>query len=190
MEHSGMIEIRWHGRGGQGAVTSAELLAKAAISEGKYAQAFPSFGPERRGAPVMAFNRISSTAAIRVRAGITEPNVVVVLDETVLRVVNVTEGLTKGGTVVVNSKKAAADLRAGLGDHWRLATIDATRIARETLGVPIVNTAMLGALIKACNVVGTDSLVEPLKERFGRLAERNINAMRRAVEETKVEEWR
>src|SRR5512136_2810761 len=103
-----LLEIRWHGRGGSGAVTSAELLAKAAIGEGKYAQAFPSFGPERRGAPVMAFNRISSTAAIRVRAGVTEPNVVVVLDETVLRVVNVTEGLTKGGTVVVNSKKAAA----------------------------------------------------------------------------------
>ncbi len=188
MEQSGVIEIRWHGRGGQGAVTSAELLAKAAISEGKYAQAFPAFGPERRGAPVVAFNRISKTSAIRVRAGITEPNVVIVLDETVLRVVNVTDGLTKGGTVVVNSKKSATDLRAGLGDHWRVATIDASRIARETLGVPIVNTTMLGALIKACDVVNMESLIEPLKERFGRLADRNINAMKRAVDETTVEE--
>jgi len=188
MEQSGVIEIRWHGRGGQGAVTSAELLAKAAINEGKYAQAFPAFGPERRGAPVVAFNRISATTPIRVRAGITEPDVVVVLDETVLRGVKVTDGLAKGGIVVVNSKKPAADLKSGLGDHWRLATIDATRIARETIGVPIVNTTMLGALIKATGVVETESLVEPLRERFGRLADRNINAMKRAVEETAMEE--
>jgi pyruvate ferredoxin oxidoreductase gamma subunit len=102
----------------------------------------------------------------------------------------VTEGLAKGGIVVVNSKKPAADLKASLGDHWRLAAIDATRIARETIGVPIVNTTMLGALIKATGVVETESLVEPLRERFGRLADRNINAMKRAVEETAMEELR
>ena len=187
MESSDIVEIRWHGRGGQGAVTSAELLAKAAIGEGKYAQAFPAFGPERRGAPVMAFNRISGTRAIRVRAGITEPNIVVVLDETVLRVVKVTEGLSKDGIVVVNSKKPASELAAALGGHWRVASIDATKIARETLGVPIVNTTMLGALIKASGAVKPESLVEPLRERFGRLAERNIKAMQRAVEETVVE---
>ena len=188
MEKSDIIEIRWHGRGGQGAVTSAELLARAAISEGKYAQAFPAFGPERRGAPVVAFNRISDTRQIRVRAGITEPHVVVVLDDTVLRVVNVAEGLGKGGLVVVNSKKSASELKASLGGGWRVVSIDATSIARETLGVPIVNTTMLGALIRATGVVGAESLTEPLKERFGRLAERNINAMKRAYDETSVEE--
>jgi pyruvate ferredoxin oxidoreductase gamma subunit len=188
MEKSDLVEIRWHGRGGQGAVTSAELLAKAAISEGKFAQAFPAFGPERRGAPVVAFNRISGQKPIRVRAGIEAPNIVVVLDATVLSVVNVTEGLKNGGVVVVNSKKTAAELKTDFNGNWRLAVIDATRIARETLGVPIVNTTMLGALIKASGVVKAESLVEPLQERFGRIAERNVNAMKRAVEETVVEE--
>jgi pyruvate ferredoxin oxidoreductase gamma subunit len=190
MDKSDIVEIRWHGRGGQGAVTSAELLAKAAISEGKFAQAFPAFGPERRGAPVVAYNRISQTKAIRVRAGITEPHVVVVLDATVLRVVNVADGLRSGGTVIVNSSKPASELRGEFKGNLRLAAIDATKIARETLGVPIVNTTMLGALIKASGVVKPDSLVEPLQERFGRLAERNINAMKRAFEETTVEELR
>jgi pyruvate ferredoxin oxidoreductase gamma subunit len=190
MEKSDLVEIRWHGRGGQGAVTSAELLAKAAISEGKFAQAFPAFGPERRGAPVVAFNRISGQKPIRVRAGIEAPNIVVVLDATVLSVVNVTEGLKDGGVVVVNSKKTAAELKTDFNGNWRLAVIDATRIARETLGVPIVNTTMLGALIKASGVVKAESLVEPLQERFGRIAERNVNAMKRAVEETVVEELR
>ncbi len=190
MEKSDLVEIRWHGRGGQGAVTSAELLAKAAIHEGKFAQAFPAFGPERRGAPVVAFNRISGQKPIRVRAGIAEPDIVVVLDATVLAVVNVTEGLKDGGVVVVNSKKTAAELKADFKGNWRLAVIDATRVARETLGVPIVNTTMLGALIKASGVVKPESLVEPLQERFGRIAERNVNAMKRAVEETVVEEKR
>ena len=93
METTDMIEIRWHGRGGQGAVTSAELLARAVINEGKYAQAFPSFGPERRGAPVTAFTRISTQRPIRIRAGITEPDIIIILDATVVRVVNVTDGL-------------------------------------------------------------------------------------------------
>ena len=188
MEKSDIVEIRWHGRGGQGAVTSAELLAKAAIIEGKFAQAFPAFGPERRGAPVVAYNRISPSRAIRIRAGITEPHFVVVLDATVLRVVNVTDGLRDGGTVVVNSSKPASELKSGFKGNWRLACIDAMKIARETLGVPIVNTTMLGALLKASGVVKAESLIEPLQERFGRLAERNINAMKRALEETVVEE--
>ena len=182
------VEIRWHGRAGQGAVTSAELLAKAAISEGKYAQAFPAFGPDRRGPPVVAFNRISATKPIRVRAGITEPDVVVLLDETVLRVVNATEGLRKDGIVIVNSRKPEGELRAILGHRWLVATIDATRIARETLGVPIVNTTMLGALVKACGVVKVESLIEPLMERFGRAADRNINSIKRALEETAIGE--
>ncbi len=183
-----LIEIRWHGRGGQGAVTSAELLAQAAISEGKYAQAFPSFGPERRGAPVLAFVRISKHEPIRVRAEITDPDVVVVLDPSLLRIINVTSGLKDGGTFVVNTAKSAEKIRDELGIKWRLATIDATRIARELLGVTITNTTMIGALIKATEVVGLESLVEPVKKRFGRLADRNISAIKRAYEETVIEE--
>jgi len=187
MEKTDLIEIRWHGRGGQGAVTSAELLAKAAISEGRYAQAFPSFGPERRGAPVTAFTRISTQNPIRIRAGITEPDIIIVLDATVLRVVNVVDGLKNNGVVVVNSKKTAAELKKAFGGKGRLAVVDATTIARETLGVTIVNTTMIGALVKATGVVKVESLMEPVQERFGRLAEKNINAIKRAIEQTVVE---
>ncbi len=181
------VEIRWHGRGGQGAVTSVELLARAAISEGKYAHAFPSFGPERRGAPVLAFVRISDKQ-LRIRAEITEPDVVVVLDPGLLSVVDVTAGLKDGGVVVINTRKSAEEIRSGFGIKSRLATIDATKVARELLGVPITNTTMVGAVLKATNVVKLESLFEPLRERFGRLAERNIDAMKRAYEETLVKE--
>ena len=182
-----LIEIRWHGRGGQGAVTSAELLAQAAINEGKYAQAFPSFGPERRGAPVLAFVRISNEP-IRIRAEITEPDVVVVLDPSLLRMINVASGLKNEGTLVVNTRKSAEEIRTEFGIKWRLATIDATKIAQELLGVPITNTTMIGALIKATDVVDLESLVAPVNKRFRRLADRNINAMKRAYEETSVKE--
>ncbi len=188
MSDSDLIEIRWHGRGGQGAVTSAELLARAAISEGKYAQAFPSFGSERRGSPVVAFNRISGEHPIRVRAGIAAPDVAVVFDATLLRTVNVSEGLKEGGTLIINSKRPLADLKAEFRGRWRLAAVDATKIARETLKVPIVNTTMLGALVLATSAVKLESLFGPLQERFGRLAERNIEAMKRAHAETKIEE--
>ena len=183
-----LTEIRWHGRGGQGAVTSADLLARAAISEGKYAQAFPSFGPERRGAPVLAFDRISDQEPIRIRAEIAEPDVVIVLDSGLLPIVNVTSGLKKGGILVINTKKSVQDIESEFRTKWQLAVIDATKIARELLGVNIVNTTMLGALLKATGVVKLESLSEPLKERFGRLAERNINAMKRAFEESKIKE--
>ena len=182
-----LIEIRWHGRGGQGAVTSAELLAQAAIAEGKYAQAFPSFGPERRGAPVLAFVRISNEQ-IRLRAEITEPDIVVVLDPSLLRMINVASGLKARGTFLVNSRKSAEEIKSEFGIKQRLATVDATRIARELLGVPITNTTMIGALIKVTNVVDLESLVNPLKKRFHRLADRNIDAMKRAYEETMVKE--
>jgi len=183
-----LVEIRWHGRGGQGAVTSAELLARAVIDEGKYAQAFPRFGPERRGAPVLAFVRISSNQPIRVRAEIAQPDVVVVLDPGLLRIVNVTSGLKTNGKVVVNTSKQAEQIRQEFSLNWLLATIDATKIARELLGIPIVNTSMVGALIRATGVVKLESLIEPLQHRFGRLAERNINAMKKAYEETLVKE--
>ena len=128
-----MFEIRWHGRGGQGAVTSAELVARAAINEGKYAHAFPSFGPERRGAPVLAFVRIDSKQPIKIRAEITQPDAVVVLDPSLLRIANVTSGLKTNGIIVVNTKKPAEQIRQEFSINWSLATIDATSIAREIL---------------------------------------------------------
>ena len=187
-DKAGLVEIRWHGRGGQGAVTSAELLAQAAINEGKYAQAFPAFGAERRGAPVMAFVRIDSRQPIRIRAEVTEPDIVMVLDPGLLRVVNVTSGLKEDGVLVVNTPKGPDGIKLEAGVKWSVATVDATKIARELLGIPIVNTAMIGALLRANEVVKLESLFEPLKERFGRLAERNINSMQKAYEVTVVRE--
>ena len=183
-----LVEIRWHGRGGQGAVTSAELLAQAAINEGKYAHAFPSFGPERRGAPVLSFVRVSGQQPIRVRAEITEPDVVVVLDPGLLPITNVTSGLKDNGMIVVNTRKQAEQIRKEFGINQSIATVNATKIAREILGVPITNTTMVGAVVKATGVVKLDSLLEPLKLRFGRLAERNLEAMQRAYHETVIKE--
>jgi pyruvate ferredoxin oxidoreductase gamma subunit len=183
-----LIEIRWHGRGGQGSVTSAELLAQAAISEGKYAHAFPSFGPERRGAPVLAFVRISSQQPIRIRAEIARPDVVVVLDPGLLGIVNVASGLKENGLLVINTKRSFEDIEARFKTKCKLAKVDATTIAREVLGIPITNTTMIGAVLKATGVVKLESLVEPLRQRFGRLAEKNIKAMQRAYEETVVRE--
>ena len=185
---AGLIEIRWHGRGGQGAVTSAELVAQAAINEGKYAQAFPAFGAERRGAPVVAFVRINCDEPIRVRAEVAEPDVVVVLDPSLLRVVDVASGLKARGMLVVNSKKQPEQIKKEFGFNRSLATVDATNIARELLGVTIVNTSMIGALLRTTGVVKLESLFGPLRQRFGRLAERNIDAMKRAYEETSVKE--
>ena len=183
-----LVEIRMHGRGGQGSVTSAELLAQAAISEGKYAQAFPSFGPERRGAPVLAFVRVNNSEPIKVRAEVAQPDMVVVLDSSLLSIVNVVSGLKANGIVVINTKKSAEEIRKEFNINCPVATVDATGIARELLGVPITNTSMLGALVKASGVVKLESLAEPLKHRFGRLAEKNINAMKKAYEETIVKE--
>lgn len=183
-----LVEIRWHGRGGQGAVTSAELLARAAINEGKYAQAFPLFGMERRGAPVQAFDRIDPTEPVRVRGEVLEPDVVVVLDPTMLNIINVTAGLKEKGLLILNTSKGIEKFEGEFEAKYRLASVNATRIARELMGVNIVNTTMLGALLKVVAVVDMESLVEPIEQRFERLAERNINAMRRAYEETVVKE--
>ncbi len=183
-----VTEVRWHGRGGQGAVTSAELVALAAINQGKYAQSFPSFGPERRGAPVQAFLRVSNDEPIRVRAEISQPDVVVVLNPDLLRVVNVTAGLKEGGALIVNTKKSLAEIKTAYGEHYRVATVDAIKIARESIGLPITNTTMIGALLKVIRLVELDDMVEPLQHRFGKVADKNINAMRRAYQETVVEE--
>ena len=178
-----MIEIRWHGRGGQGAVTSVELLALAAIEEGKYAQGFPSFGPERRGAPVAAFNRVDDKR-IKVRSGIYRPDVVIVLDEGLIGLVDVAEGLKPEGILIVNTAtKTRADLEKTLSYRGRMAVVDGTAIAWKELGVPITNTTMLGALIRATNVVEMDSMRLPVERRFGRNAQKNLNAMKRAYEE-------
>ncbi|MFX0046485.1 MAG: 2-oxoacid:acceptor oxidoreductase family protein [Candidatus Hermodarchaeota archaeon] len=182
------IGIRWHGRGGQGAVTSAELVAMAAISEGKFAQAFPSFGPERRGAPVLAFNRIDTTKHIRVRASVTDPDIVVVLDPGLLYIADVVDGLKKNGTLVINSDRALDDIKFDFAGPWRLAVVNATAIAREMLGIPIVNTTMIGALVSATAIIKIDSLREPLEERFGARAKGNIDACLKAHKETKVAE--
>lgn len=182
------IEIRWHGRGGQGAVTSAELVAIAAINEGKFAQAFPSFGPERRGAPVLAFNRVDSANPIRIRSSVIAPDIVVVLDPGLLYITDVVAGLKQNGTLIVNSPKPLVDIKAEFSGPWKLAVVNATVIAKELLGVNIVNTTMLGALVKATEIVKLESLVEPIEERFGARAKNNIDACSRAYKETEIVE--
>ena len=167
-------------------MTSAELLAQAAIGEGKYAQAFPSFGPERRGAPVQAFVRISGSQ-IRIRAEVTEPDIVLVLDPGLLNIVKVTSGLSEQGFLIINTKSPET-IPSDLLSHYRVATVDANRIAKETLGVPIVNTTMLGALLKAVSVVELEAINEPMKKRFGKLADKNLAALQRAYDETMVRE--
>jgi pyruvate ferredoxin oxidoreductase gamma subunit len=178
-----MIEIRFHGRGGQGAVTSAELLALAAIEEGKYAQAFPSFGPERRGAPVLAFCRIDDQP-IKIRANIYEPDIVVVLDASLLKIVDVAAGLKPGGIVVTTNVESPEKVKEDLKIKNRIGVVDAVKIAREVLGLPITNTTMLGSLVRASGLVRKESFLSPLKERFGRIAEKNISAFERAYQET------
>lgn len=173
-----MIEIRFHGRGGQGAVTAARLLAEAAFLEGKYAQAFPFFGAERRGAPVLAFTRIDERP-IKIRTQVYSPNHVVVLDRTLPTSVNVAAGLKPRGTIVLNQTSVPESLR-----RYRVALVDATKIATECLGVPITNTAMLGAIAKASRIVSVESLRKPMERRFGKLGEKNFMCAKRAYEET------
>ncbi len=174
-----MIEIRFHGRGGQGAVTAAEILAKAAFEDGKYCQAFPFFGAERKGAPVMAFSRINDKP-IRRRYQVYNPDHVLVLDETLIEAVDVLSGLKDGGKVIINTKE---DLKLGDAD---VHTIDATGIALDTLGVPIVNTVMLGAFAKVIGEVSLDSIIKIIKETFpGKIGEKNAEAAKIAFEKAK-----
>ena len=180
-----MIEVRWHGRGGQGAVTSVELLALTAIGEGKYAQGFPSFGPERRGAPVAAFNRIDDHH-IKIRSQIYNPDVVVVLDESLIGMVNVADGLKPEGVLIVNTAKSAKEIAEITKFKGRIATVYGSSIAWKELGVPITNTTMLGAVIKCTNAVKLESVKEPVDHRFGRIANKNLAAMKRAYDEVKI----
>jgi len=179
-----MIEVRFHGRGGQGAVTSVEICAVSAIEDGKFAQGFPSFGPERRGAPVQAFLRVSDKP-IKLRSKIYEPDIIVVLDPSLVEAENPTQGLKKAGTIVINTGKSPRDVK-NMFPGFRVAVIDAYTIARDELGTPIANTTMIGALVKATNLISMKSMENSLNERFGRLAQKNINACRRAHDETVI----
>jgi pyruvate ferredoxin oxidoreductase gamma subunit len=182
-----MLEVRLHGRGGQGAVTSAELLAIAAIGRGAYAQAFPSFGPERRGAPVVAFLRISDRP-IKLRCNIMEPDMVMVLDPGILKIVPVAAGLKPEGVLVANSRLEPDQIREITSHKGKIVQVDATKVATEELGIPVTNTTMIGALLRGRELVRLEDLEEPLRHRFGRLAEKNFRAMKRAFEEAIVSE--
>lgn len=185
-----MVEFRWHGRGGQGAWTASELLARTALGEGKYIQSFPEFGPERMGAPVTAFTRIS-TEPIRLHCAIYDPDVVVVLDNTLLKTVPVTAGLNRDeDCLIINSSDEPAKLKEELkvvkGSVW---TVPATEIALKILGAPITNTALLGVVAKATEIVTLDGLEKTLKGRFRPdLAEKNFAVIKEAYREAKTSE--
>ena len=180
-----MQEIRWHGRGGNGAFTAAKLLGYAAsINEGKFAQAFPSFGPERRGAPVQGFTRISETP-ITDHSQVYSCDCVIVLDETLCDVVDVAHGLKDDGVLVINTQKSADEFlrRPGFEAVKNLVTLDATKIALEILGSPIVNTIMLGAAAGASNLAGIEAIEGAVDGMMApNLREKNKKAIRSAYE--------
>jgi len=178
-----MKEIRIHGRGGQGAVTAAQLIAEAAFREGKHAMAFPFFGAERRGAPVRAFARISDEP-IYVRSQIYEPDIVMVLDPSLVEAPDVTEGLKEGGLLVLNTRKKPKDFAS---DSYRVATVDATGIAIEmgliVAGWPVVNTPMCGAFVAATGEVSLDTMLDVIRAHWpGKIGEKNAQAAKLAYE--------
>jgi 2-oxoacid:acceptor oxidoreductase gamma subunit (pyruvate/2-ketoisovalerate family) len=182
-----MLEFRWHGRGGQGAWTASELLARTALSEGKYIQSFPEFGPERMGAPVAAFTRISSEP-IRLHCAVQDPDVVVVLDNTLLKTVPVTAGINRDEDVIIinsaeNPAKVREDLKLTIGKLW---TVPATELALKILGAPITNTALLGAVAKATGIVSLEGIEKTVKIRFrADLAEKNLAVIKEAYKDAK-----
>lgn len=176
-----MEQIRIHGRGGQGSVTLAHLIAEAAFDQGEWAQAFPAFGVERRGAPVEAFAR-TAEEKITDRSQVDAPTFVIVQDSTLLEFVDVTDGLVDGGTVIVNSAKAPSEM--SLEVDGGVVTVDATRIAREHLGRPIMNTALLGAFAGATGVLEFDSIESVTKTTFdGAIGRKNVAAADAAYRE-------
>jgi len=184
-----ILEVRWHGRGGQGAWTASELLARAAIAEGKFIQSFPEFGPERMGAPVTAFTRIS-TEPIRLHCAVYDPDVVAVLDPTLLKSVNVADGLGEdGGHIVVNTKDDPAAVRKQLSsDKGKLWTVPATEISIRILGMPITNTAILGAVARVTGIVSLKTVETMVKGRFRPdVAEKNFAVVKEAYEGVKSE---
>ncbi|MDD3042932.1 MAG: pyruvate ferredoxin oxidoreductase subunit gamma [Methanosarcinaceae archaeon] len=178
-----MKEIRIHGRGGQGSVTAAELLSAAAFADGKFSQAFPAFGVERRGAPVQAFTRISDIP-IRLRSQIYTPDYVIVQDATLLETVDVASGIKDDGIIIINTKEASENLK--LDTKAKVMTVDATRVAMEIIGRPIVNTVLLGAFAGATGEVEVESIKEAVKERFsGKVGVKNAEAIQEAYERIK-----
>ena len=187
-----MIEIRWHGRGGQGAKTASLLLADAAFNTGKYIQGFPEYGPERMGAPITAYNRISETP-ITIHSNIYEPDYVVVVDDTLLESVDVTSGLKETGAIVINTTKSAEYLKKALkGYSGKVYTIDARKISEEALGKYFPNTPMLAAIVKVSKIMTDDELLEDMKGSFKHkfakkpeVIEGNMKALEMALKEVK-----
>ncbi len=189
---SDLIEIRWHGRGGQGAKTASLLLADAAFNTGKYIQGFPEYGPERMGAPITAYNRIS-TSPIRIHSNVYEPDYVVIVDDTLLESVDVTAGLKTSGALIINTTKDADYLKKVLPNYQgAIYTIDARRVSMETLGRYFPNTPMLAAIVKVSNIMGEAEFLEDMKSSFGHkfakkpeVIEGNMKALEMALKEVK-----
>jgi pyruvate ferredoxin oxidoreductase gamma subunit len=184
-----IVEIRWHGRGGQGVKTAAMLFAEAAFEGGKYIQGFSDYGPERSGAPIQGFTRLSD-GPIYLHNFITEPDVVVVLDPTLLGTVAVTEGLKKGGKVVLNSSHDPAELAAKLGvSKEQIFVVDAKKISLETMGRDMPNSPMMGALVKVVGLVELPWVNETFEKKFGAKSEKivadNVAAVKRAYDEVR-----
>ncbi len=188
-----VLEIRWHGRGGQGAKTAALLFGEAALETGKYIQSFPEYGPERMGAPVTAFNRLSDKP-IWSHSGIKNPDIVVVLDPSLIEVANATEGLKPDGILLVNTQESpeAVRQRLSLPATIRVYTVDASTIALETVGRDIPNTPMLGALARVTGVLDLESMIEAIRSKLAakfrgreKLVEANLQSIRRAYQEVK-----
>lgn len=190
-----MLEIRWHGRGGQGAKTAALLLADAAFDSGKYVQGFPEYGPERMGAPITAYNRIS-TEPIKIHSNIYEPDFIAVVDETLITSVNVTLGLKEGGAIIVNSEKSAKEIKSQFNElDRRVYVIDARKISEETLGRNFPNTPMLGAVVKISGIIPETDFIETMKASFDHkfaskpeVIEGNMKALIRAMQEVQSDE--
>lgn len=187
-----LIEIRWHGRGGQGAKTASLLLADAAFNTGKYIQGFPEYGPERMGAPITAFNRIS-TEPIKVHSNIYEPDYVVVVDDTLLSAVDVTAGLKEDGAIIINTTKPIEELREGLhGYKGKVYGIDAREISIKALGKYFPNTPMLAAIVKVSEIMPEEEFVKDMetsfKHKFAKKPEvidGNMQAIKMALKEIK-----
>ena len=189
---SNMIEIRWHGRGGQGAKTASLLLADAAFNTGKYIQGFPEYGPERMGAPITAYNRISDEP-ITIHSNIYYPDYVVVVDDTLLESVDVTSGLKETGAILINTTKPADVLRKELkGYKGDIYTLDARKISLETLGKYFPNTPMLAGIVKISGIMTDDELIEDMKGSFKHkfakkpeVIDGNMKALEMALKEVK-----
>ena len=192
---SKLTEIRWHGRGGQGAKTAALLLADVAFQAGKQVQGFPEYGPERMGAPITAYDRISDTE-IRVHSNIYDPDYVAVVDDTLLHSVNVTGGLKESGGILINTQKSKDEIMPLLGDYkGAVYAIDARKVSMETLGKYFPNTPMLAAMVKISGVMEIDVFLREMKtsleHKFARKPEvldGNLKALNKAIEE--VVQWR